>query len=113
MAALPAVKRRISPFDGFAYLTSHLSVPLFLCLIFSCLPANSQADAIGHLPRYLDMPITPLHPLMQIDQDEFAAIAYDVMEVAFATHREMGRLFEEPVYQQELANRISKSSRSQ
>jgi len=52
------------------------------------------------------MPITCDKPFRTMNQEEFGAIAYDVMHHAFAIHNEMGRFFDEPVYEQELLRRL-------
>lgn len=52
------------------------------------------------------MPITCDKLIRVLNQDEFGAVAFDVMHHAFAIHNEMGRFFDEPVYQAELARRL-------
>ena len=51
------------------------------------------------------MPITIDAELRKLSQDEFGRIAYDVMRHAFDIHRELGRFFDEGIYQGELAHR--------
>ena len=52
------------------------------------------------------MPITIDGPLRVMTQDEFGAVAFDVMHHAFAIHQELGRFFDEKVYQNELCRRL-------
>lgn len=51
------------------------------------------------------MPITIDAELRPLSQDEFGRIAFDVMRHAFDIHHELGRLFDEGIYQAELAHR--------
>ena len=51
------------------------------------------------------MPITIDADLRRLSQDEFGRVAFEVMGHAFDVHRELGRLFDESVYQTELAAR--------
>lgn len=44
--------------------------------------------------------------LVRVSQEEFGAIAYRVMREVFAVHGELGRLFDEKVYQRALAARV-------
>ncbi|OYV77998.1 MAG: hypothetical protein B7Z73_19865, partial [Planctomycetia bacterium 21-64-5] len=53
------------------------------------------------------MPITIDADLRRLSQGEFGAIAFKVMGHAFDVHRELGRLFDEGVYQTELASRCA------
>lgn len=53
------------------------------------------------------MPITTDFELRKLSQDEFGRIAYEVMRHAFDIHRELGRFFDEGIYQAELAHRCS------
>ncbi len=52
------------------------------------------------------MPITIDQPLRVLDQDQFGLISYEVIEHAFAIHKELGRFFDEDVYQNELLRRL-------
>jgi GxxExxY protein len=52
------------------------------------------------------MPITPLHPVRRLTQDEFAELAYEVMRCVFEIHNEFGRFFDEKIYKRELASRF-------
>lgn len=52
------------------------------------------------------MPIELKESFRMLDQEAFGAIAYEVMEQAFDIHNELGRFFDEGVYQQELVNRL-------
>ena len=52
------------------------------------------------------MPITPLHPVPRISQDEFRELSYTVMAQVFEIHNEFGRFFDERIYKQELAYRL-------
>ncbi|MEO8496159.1 MAG: GxxExxY protein, partial [Planctomycetota bacterium] len=56
--------------------------------------------------RELAMPITCDLPLRILNQAEFGAIAFDVMHHAFEIHNEMGRFFDEPVYQEQMQQRL-------
>lgn len=51
------------------------------------------------------MPITIDAELRKLSQDEFGRIAFEVMGHAFDIHRELGRFFDEGIYQAELAHR--------
>ncbi len=53
------------------------------------------------------MPIECASPLNPIQQDEFKALDYAVTGLAFETHTGLGRLFNEDVYSNELAHRLS------
>jgi GxxExxY protein len=55
------------------------------------------------------MAITIDAELRQLSQDDFGAIAYEVMRHAFDIHRELGRFFDEGIYQAELAYRCGKA----
>ena len=52
------------------------------------------------------MPVSVNAELVRLSQQEFAEIAYRVMGEAFELHRELGRLFDEKVYQSALAARV-------
>lgn len=45
-------------------------------------------------------------PLRRLNQNEFGAIAYRLMQHVFAIHEDFGRLFDEQIYKQELALRL-------
>ncbi|HEX7377972.1 MAG TPA: GxxExxY protein, partial [Pirellulales bacterium] len=53
------------------------------------------------------MPITLDSPLRRLSQLEFGRIAFEVLRQAFDIHRELGRLFDEGIYQAELAHRCA------
>ena len=52
------------------------------------------------MPIHIDADLRPL------GQAEFGEIAYRVMDQVFQAHRELGRLFEEDVYQVEVSSRL-------
>lgn len=52
------------------------------------------------------MPITINHALRILNQDQFGAVAYEVIEHSFAIHNKLGRFFDEDVYQNELLQRL-------
>jgi GxxExxY protein len=52
------------------------------------------------------MPITPLHPVTRMSQDEFREISYTVMGHLFDIHNDFGRFFDEQIYKRELACRM-------
>lgn len=52
------------------------------------------------------MPIKVPSGLRRLNYEQFAEAAYEVMEVVFAVHNELGRLFDETVYQNEIARRL-------
>jgi GxxExxY protein len=56
--------------------------------------------------RKIGMPIQPPPGLRRLEDREFQQVTYEVMEVIFKVHNEMGRLFDEPVYQRAVAHRI-------
>lgn len=51
------------------------------------------------------MPIKSAIPIEPLDQERFHALDQTVMKHAFAVHNEMGRFFDEDIYQAELARR--------
>ncbi len=53
------------------------------------------------------MPVTFRVPIRRLSQTEFGEIAYELMGHVFAIHGEMGRFFNENIYKQELARRMS------
>ena len=53
------------------------------------------------------MPISCKHTIRPLSQREFGDIAYEVMGHVFAVHRESGRLFDETIYQAEIARRLA------
>jgi len=53
------------------------------------------------------MPISVNTELVRFSQREFAQVAYRVMGEAFILHRELGHLFDERVYQNALAARVT------
>ncbi len=52
------------------------------------------------------MPISINHPIEVLTQARFGEIAFEVMQHAFAIHNQMGRFFDEEVYQNELLQRL-------
>ncbi len=52
------------------------------------------------------MPVVMQCPIHAISQQEFDAVAYQVMASVFAVHRDFGRLFDEKIYQHEIAERL-------
>jgi GxxExxY protein len=52
------------------------------------------------------MPILVGTTIPRVDQKEFGEIAYEVMRRVFQVHAELGRCFDEKVYQRELAFRL-------
>jgi GxxExxY protein len=52
------------------------------------------------------MPVVSRNPIQSISQKEFSDIAYVVMATAFEVHRDLGRLFDEKIYQREIAGRL-------
>ncbi len=55
------------------------------------------------------MPIQCSVPLTNIDQEDFHALDKEVMRQAFAIHNELGRFFDEDIYQAELARRCNQA----
>ena len=53
------------------------------------------------------MPIFVDGPIRVMSQQEFGTVAYEVIRHAFAVHADMGRLFDEQVYQNELCRRLA------
>lgn len=53
------------------------------------------------------MPVKVDAVIRHLSQEEFAGIAYKVMEQAFAVHNEMGRFFDEDIYRDEVAGRVA------
>jgi GxxExxY protein len=58
------------------------------------------------LPRENAMPVTLPFPVRRLSQDEFGALAFEVMRYVFAIHNEIGRFFDEKIYKRELAHRL-------
>ncbi|HEV3417050.1 MAG TPA: GxxExxY protein [Pirellulales bacterium] len=54
----------------------------------------------------LGMPVAIEADLRRPSRKELGAIAYDVMQVVFAVHNELGRFLDEQIYQQEIAHRL-------
>ena len=52
------------------------------------------------------MPISCRHSIRPLSQREFGDIAFEVMGHVFVLHRELGRLFDEGIYQAEIAQRV-------
>ena len=52
------------------------------------------------------MPIRVPDGLKKLTDVEFKQAAYEVMDVVFAVHNEFGRLFDEQIYQIEIARRL-------
>lgn len=52
------------------------------------------------------MPITMPIKTRRVTQEEFAALAYEVMGNVFSIHDEFGRFFDERIYKRELADRM-------
>lgn len=52
------------------------------------------------------MPIVFPCEIRNLDQTQFGQLAYEVMHHAFDVHAELGRLFDEKIYQRELSHRI-------
>jgi len=52
------------------------------------------------------MPIRLPSGIRRLSDEEFTKAAYDVMNVAFAVHNEFGRLFDEQIYENEIARRL-------
>lgn len=55
------------------------------------------------------MPITHNFKIQHLSEDDFHALDYRVMGLAFSIHRELGRFWNEGIYQQELAHRCKKA----
>ncbi len=55
------------------------------------------------------MPIQCQHKLISVSQEEFYEVDYEIMELVFGIHNEFGRLFNEKIYQAELADRCIKA----
>ncbi len=53
------------------------------------------------------MPILVDGPIRVMSQQEFASVAYEAIHQAFAIHADMGRLFDEQIYQNELCRRFA------
>jgi GxxExxY protein len=56
------------------------------------------------------MPIRLPFPIAALEQKEFGEIAYDVMEAAFQIHHDLGRFFDESVYQAAIAAKFAAAS---
>lgn len=56
------------------------------------------------------MPIRLPFPIIPLEQEAFGKVAYDVMEAAFQIHHELGRFFDESVYQAAIAAKFKVAS---
>jgi GxxExxY protein len=56
-----------------------------------------------------EMPIKPGIQTQPISCDDFHALDYDVMGIVFSIHRDLGRFWNEKIYQNELAYRCQKA----
>jgi GxxExxY protein len=52
------------------------------------------------------MPIVLHSPIRRLSQREFGDVAFEVMRHVFAIHNDLGRLFDERIYKNEIANRL-------
>jgi len=59
------------------------------------------------------MPIVLEQPVLNLDQNQFGAIAYELMGHAFELHKQMGRFFDEHVYRNELARRFGSRAKTE
>ena len=48
------------------------------------------------------MPVCVKHEVRRLSQREFSAVAYQMMGKLFEIHEDLGRLFDEEIYQREL-----------
>lgn len=55
------------------------------------------------------MPVKPSKLVEPISYDDFHSLDYDVMGIVFSIHRELGRYWNEKIYQNELAYRCRKA----
>lgn len=55
------------------------------------------------------MPIELQHPIQQISEKEFHELDYEIMRMAFATHGDLGRFYDETIYQNELERRCQEA----
>ena len=56
-----------------------------------------------------EMPIKPGFHTQRISCDDFHALDYEVMGIVFSIHRDLGRFWNEKIYQNELAYRCQKT----
>ena len=52
------------------------------------------------------MPVHVKYEVPRLTQHEFSAVAYQVMGMLFEIHEDLGRLFDEEIYQRELLQRL-------
>ena len=52
------------------------------------------------------MPVSVKHEVRRLTQHEFSDVAYGVMGKLFDIHEDLGRLFDEEIYQRELLQRL-------
>src|SRR5437763_10348347 len=52
------------------------------------------------------MPIRNPQGLRRLSDEEFTGAAYEVMRVVFAVHNELGRFFDEHIYENEIARHL-------
>lgn len=55
------------------------------------------------------MPIQTARQISRIDEQDFYKIDHQMMRFAFDIHNEIGRLWDEKIYRNELANRCRKA----
>jgi len=55
------------------------------------------------------MPIELGVKIKRVSEDDFHALDYEVMMLVFSIHQELGRFWNEKIYQNELANRCQKA----
>lgn len=65
-----------------------------------------EAHFLPYIFNQQKMPIISKDPVRRLSQEEFGAVAYDVMDATFAIHNEFGRFFDEKIYKRELLARI-------
>ena len=55
------------------------------------------------------MPLDLQHPIQRICEKEFHQLDYKIMEIIFAIHSDLGRFYDEEIYQTELSRRCEQS----
>ena len=55
------------------------------------------------------MPILPKHPVEKISEQEFHKLDYAIMGIAFDVHNQLGRFYDEKIYQNKLLDACRKS----
>ena len=95
--------------NGRFHRLSHFSVPLFFCPAFFRVTVElvTRFEILAVILTSSTMPIVVHAETRRLSQEEFGAMAYDVVRCLFEIHNRFGRLFDEQVYRREVARRCN------